>query len=244
MRSLRRWEEADAACCERPSCRPCCSARCTCRWARLPRPFRPPISSRLRKRRANPCKPLCSACSWQRCTSERATCGRSSPCTPRSTSCTRARSCWRETCSKPTLPATRSTSFCLLSRRRFWFPRLGRRNWQTRTVQVRMGATPWRFKSSRPHHLKHQVRSQKHRLLTFFLTRWYTKWYTEIRLYGHQPYRNSLRTHPSALYKTRHHSPSRSSTSHSAPRGRTWITLPFCSSRMFRPCAADTTARS
>ena len=27
------------------------------------------------------------------------------------------------------------------------------RNWQTRTVQVRMGATPWRFKSSRPHHL-------------------------------------------------------------------------------------------
>ena len=28
------------------------------------------------------------------------------------------------------------------------------RNWQTRTVQVRMGATPWRFKSSRPHHLK------------------------------------------------------------------------------------------
>lgn len=28
------------------------------------------------------------------------------------------------------------------------------RNWQTRTVQVRMGATPWRFKSSRPHHFK------------------------------------------------------------------------------------------
>ena len=28
------------------------------------------------------------------------------------------------------------------------------RNWQTRTVQVRMGATPWRFKSSRPHHSK------------------------------------------------------------------------------------------
>lgn len=26
------------------------------------------------------------------------------------------------------------------------------RNWQTRTVQVRMGATPWRFKSSHPHH--------------------------------------------------------------------------------------------
>ena len=25
------------------------------------------------------------------------------------------------------------------------------RNWQTRTVQVRMGATPWRFKSSCPH---------------------------------------------------------------------------------------------
>lgn len=28
------------------------------------------------------------------------------------------------------------------------------RNWQTRTVQVRMGATPWRFKSSCPHHRK------------------------------------------------------------------------------------------
>lgn len=28
------------------------------------------------------------------------------------------------------------------------------RNWQTRTVQVRMGATPWRFKSSRPHHFE------------------------------------------------------------------------------------------
>ena len=26
------------------------------------------------------------------------------------------------------------------------------RNWQTRTVQVRMGFSPWRFKSSRPHH--------------------------------------------------------------------------------------------
>ena len=34
------------------------------------------------------------------------------------------------------------------------------RNWQTRTVQVRMGATPWRFKSSRPHHLKQAPSSE------------------------------------------------------------------------------------
>ena len=40
-----------------------------------------------------------------------------------------------ETCSKPTLPATRSTSFCLLSRRRFWFPRLGRRCDAFRKIQ-------------------------------------------------------------------------------------------------------------
>ncbi len=33
----------------------------------------------------------------------------------------------------------------LSTRMRAW------RNWQTRTVQVRMGATPWRFKSSCPH---------------------------------------------------------------------------------------------
>ena len=39
------------------------------------------------------------------------------------------------------------------SRMRAW------RNWQTRTVQVRMGATPWRFKSSRPHHFFNRTAS-------------------------------------------------------------------------------------
>ena len=41
------------------------------------------------------------------------------------------------------------------------------RNWQTRTVQVRMGATPWRFKSSCPH------QQQRHPLRC--LCCWYEK---------------------------------------------------------------------
>lgn len=35
------------------------------------------------------------------------------------------------------------------------------RNWQTRTVQVRVVAIPWRFESSRPHQPYHETLHQK-----------------------------------------------------------------------------------
>ena len=52
----------------------------------------------------------------------------------------------------------------LSTRMRAW------RNWQTRTVQVRMGATPWRFKSSCPHHQRNLFCLPRQK--RFFLAFW------------------------------------------------------------------------
>ena len=43
------------------------------------------------------------------------------------------------------LSSSRTAGSCRARRARMW------RNWQTRTVQVRVGETPWRFESSHPH---------------------------------------------------------------------------------------------
>src|SRR3954468_3834644 len=46
---------------------------------------------------------------------------------------------------KPASPARRPPGARVSSRLRMW------RNWQTRGVQVAVGATPWRFEPSHPH---------------------------------------------------------------------------------------------